>query len=658
MNILEGEQIFLKGSNLPTESINLIPVLEEQKGKDWTNGLLSKMSSECIANYNNDLASRAEWEKIATRSLKLFTSNVDPKNFPWKNCSNINLPFITIACLQFHARAYDALINPRGTVGVTYTGMEDKEKADRVRRYMDYQILYQMKEFEEGMDKTLLSLPIVGCNFRKTYYDAVKRRVVSSFVPAGDLVVQYNYKVSIDEVERKTHVIYMSNNDCKIRAKKGIFIEKAFDLGTPMIIPRSDLRTEMDKIHGFTQGYTNDTRVILEQHTLYDIDGDDIAEPYIITIDLSTGTVLRITDRRFINSQGVVQRMEYFTKFGFIPNIEGFYDLGLGILLLGINEAGNTIVNEVIDAGALANIQGGFVSKRSGIKRGNLSFQMGEYKEVDTYAEDLSKAILHLDFKGPNQTLYAVLGLLYEYSKLVSSVSEVMTGQLPASDTPASSVLSILEEGRKVFSSIHKRIHRAFKQELLKIFTLNSIYLDEMEYFSVLGEKGLPEGQISSIGRSDFSNTIDVFPVSDPALVSKAEILMKAEKSYQLVMNNPLTANNPELVTMTLKKVLNALSEHDVANEIKPPPPPPPPPDLPPQQENAMMITEKGVQALPHQDHMNHISVHKDLREGIFAPELTSVANRLLNQHILEHMSFLYLNYSMAKGGDLRVSYG
>jgi hypothetical protein len=396
--------------------------------------------------------------------------------------------------------------------------------------------------------------------------------------------------------------------------------------------------------------------MFIEQHRWWDLDGDGLAEPVVITVDYESQMVVRITDRRYYDWQGNMQTLEYFTHYYLIPNPEGFYGLGFGILLSGLNEAANEIVNEVIDAGHLANMQGGFITRRSGIKRGSLLFKRGEFKEVETYVDDLKKAIYSFDFKGPNQTLYAVLGLLFEYSKLVSSVSETMTGQLPASDTPATTVMALIEEGRKVFSTIHKRIHKSFKRELHKLFRLNSIFLDEQRYFMVLGDNQQPligpDGRPvqEQIGRSDFSNNIDVIPVSDPNIVSRAEKILKAQQTYELTLSSPITGRNGDAITKAQRRLYEALEVSNIDELLLPPGPPP---DISPEEENAGIIQQSPATALPHQDHQYHMATHEELVNGPFAEELTPEAKKLLQQHIQQHVAFMYLQSKQGRGGGM-----
>ena len=621
-----------------TELINIVGAVQRKEDGER---ILREMGDRVALDFDNDKVSRSEWEYNTAEAIKLFTGFMPPKTIPWENCSNVCLPLLAIACLQFQARAYDALVPPRGVVNTIATGGEgDIAKADRVRKYMDFQLLHKMETFEEGMDKTLMQLPIVGSVFRKTYFDLNDVVVNSEYVSAADVVINYNTKVGIEKAHRKTHILYLMETEVNERVDKGIFDSGVRGLGPGSIATlKSPIKEASDQAQGIkpSPDSLDIPRVFLEQHRGWDLDGDGVEEPYIITIDYETKKVARITDRRYIDFLGRKGVVEHFTHYVFIPNPEGFYGLGFGLLHSRMNKAANDIINEVVDAGELANRQGGFVSRRSGIKRGGLSFVQGEFKEVDTYIDDINKAIFKFDFPGPNQTLYAVLGLLFEYSKLLASISETMTGQLPASDTPATTVMALIEEGRKVFSTIHKRIHRSFKKELKKIFRLNSIYLDEIEYYVFLEADKTMQGEI---GKRDFVSTIDVIPVSDPNITSRVEKVLKAQQVYQTTMTNPLTAQNPTVIFNATRRLYEALEVPNIPEILQPPQPPQ---DVPPEQENAMAMNEQPINVLPQQDHMNHVAVHEDMMNGAFADELSPASKKILEKHRKEHVAHLYL---------------
>jgi len=609
---------------------------------------LKGVGEAVVEEFNSDLASRQEWEARLAWQYRFLTGMLPEKNEPWPNASNVCIPFITTACIQFQARSYGALMPPKGAVKVRENSDADLPRARRVERYMNHQIYNSIPAYEEGFDKSLIRLPLAGSVFRKVIYDTTSGTVRVDDIHASDVVVNYA-ETNIDEAARVTHILGLHRSDVNARVLSGAYylpggiaeVDKwTFD-GTTV---SSDLKEAVDEAGGTTlSGGT--TRAILEQHRWLDIDGDGIDEPYVVTVDYETKKVLRITSRLFYDKFNRPQVISYFRHYVFIPNPEGFYGLGLGSLLFGLNEAANAIINEIIDAGHLANTQGGFVARRSGITRGDLTFTRGEYKEVDAYVDDLRKAIFNMDFKGPNQTLYAVLGLLYEHAKLVSSVSETMTGQLPASDTPASTVMALIEEGRKVFSAIHKRIHRALKGEFRALYRLNSIFLNEAEYIAVLGDLvgTIPQGWVPA---DDFAADLGVFPSSDPEIVSKAERMLKAQEALRVVASSPLTANNQEAL---YNATVRYLEELDIPNMKEVFPPPEPPRDIQPEEENSMILQGNTVQALPEQDHKTHIAVHEGLRDGPYGVYVEGAVATNLDRHIQQHVGLMYL--ADVKGG-------
>lgn len=622
------------------------PSYHDDKMLKSADDILDEMGQIVVEDYETDLASRSGWEANISTIIKLFSSFGDAKSYPWENCSNVRLPIITVATIQFHARAYDSLIPPKDIIRAIATGDEDVEQAKRVEKYMNYQLLYKMKEFKPGMDVSLLQIPLYGSVFRKTYFDFDKGRPASISINAMDLVLPYSY-TSFEDVPRKTHRIPLYKNDIRKRVNSKVFIQEAWDLGPgTSLYLFSKLKETSDQISGASPGtsWEQIPRMFLEQHRNWDLDGDGIQEPYVITVDYETRKVVRITTRTFTDAFGEKQEIEHFTQYNFLPNPEGVYGFGLGMLLMGMNEAMNTILNEVIDAGSLANLQGGFVSKRSGMSKGPLKFKMGEYVEVDTMIDDISKAFYNFDFKGPNQTLYATLGLLYEYSKMVSSISETMTGQMPAGDTPGITIMALIEEGRKVYSSVFKRIHTSFGEELQKIARLNSIFLSEQEYFKVLGDRNMPTGPKMESGRSDFMSTIDVIPVSDPNILSRAEKILKAQQVLENVRKSPLTANNMEAHREAESRYYEALEVQNYQAILKEPEPTP---DLSPEEENAQMLLEKGVQVMPTNDDLKHIEVHDGFLEGTFQTDLGPHAKNLIETHVKEHMAQAYLKQAM-----------
>lgn len=608
--------------------------------------ILDQIGEVVVEEYDRDELSRDEWKCNKAAYMKLFTSFLEDKTEPWENCSNISLPLLTISCLQFHARAYDALIPPKEVVKVYPVEEGDIPRSERVSKYMNYQLLYKMPNFEEEMDKSIMQLPIMGDVHRKTYYDPISGEIVSRYVPSENVCVNYGAR-DIESAARITHFFYKDQNTLRKAVAAGIYDDVAWNLGPGVVRAKSELEDVSERSVGIEEPADTHTqpRKILEQHRTWDLNDDGLAEDYIITVDYETRKVLRIV----LNQDDTGAKINYFTHYVFLPNPEGYYGLGFGIMIRHLNEAANGIINEVIDAGSLANMQGGFVSNRTGIQGGDLMFERGEFKQVAGMADDLRKAIFTFNFQGPNSTLYSVLGLLFDYSKMVSSVSETMTGQMPSSDTPATTVLALLEEGRKVFSAIHKRLHRAFRKELKKIYDLNRQYVDDVTYFHVLGDNNMPDPnqQQQAVAAADFQDSDDIVPVSDPTIISRAEKVMRAQAVLADVMGDPTMANNPEVRFEAKRRYYEALGVANIDALLKRPPPPP---DLSPYEENAGFFQEHPANVLPQQDHLYHLSVHRAFEQNdpLFN-ELTPEGDRLLKQHIQETLSAVYLQQQEAR---------
>jgi hypothetical protein len=440
----------------------------------------------------------------------------------------------------------------------------------------------------------------------------------------------------------------MDQNDLRIREKLGLF-KGAWNLGPGTItetqLVMGDIKAESDNIEGIQSSPTEEKlkRVILEQHCYWDLDGDGIAEPYVFTVDKETKKLLRVTKRMYIDNNGIEHEVEYFQHYYFFYNPEGYYGLGFGHILEGINEAASSVLNQIIDAGTLSNVIGGFINRRSNIKKGDIQFEMGKFKGVDVNADDIRKAIYTFDFKGPNTVLFSVLSLLQDYAKRVTTVSEALTGELPRSDTPATSMMAAIEQGMKVFSTIHKRIHRGLKQELKKLYRINSIYTDNNEYLAILGQIYVQRAQREGIlidAQTDYAGEMDVFPVSDPTIISRTEKVAIAEMVLRQVMSNPVTAQDPEIRREAYKRFYKAIGVPNYESLLEKEQIPP---DLPQEQELAMMLNEQAVQALPQQNHLEHINTIDDFMESTYVDELTPRGKRLVEAHRRAHIAFQYL---------------
>lgn len=650
----------------PYSTINLVSLIDKET--------LKKIGEDAVRHFDNDVLSYSGWNKKRKKWLEHFMNVVEEgKNYPDSHASNVAVPIVPTACIQFSARAYEALLPAKNKVKILRTGIEDMFRADRIEKHMNWQLDYEMEEFEESFDITLLQLPINGSAFRKTYYDNVLGRNRSINCPVEDIVVPYGCS-PIEVPNRITHVIRMSKEDILMRSKLKTAYKKqsgdtiaiglfehvegldtdTLDLSkTPGQIadPTIDtsVRDESDKIEGVQQPINQEyiPRVLLEQHVSLDLNEDGIPEQYILTVDKVTKRVLRITKRNYIDAENTTLTVDHFTHYYFFPNPEGYYGLGFGHILEGISDSARTVLNQIIDAGRYQILSGksGFFNKRSGLKKGDLEFELGTLKGVDINSDDIRKAIYLFDFPGPSNVLFDVLGLLENYGTKVTTVTDSMQGQMPSSDTPASLGLATIEQGMKVFSIIHKRIHRSFHKELKKIYILNGIHTKVEKYYKLIGEEQLKwyaQNGIVVNPISDYTGMMDVMPVSDPNIMSRTEQVAIAEKILTLTMQDPSTANNPKAVFEAKKAYLKALGKEE-SEIMMLNPPPPPPPDLSAVEENALALKEQMVQPLEHHDHLGHIIAHRAFQESPIALEfLTANGKNLIDRHLQEHAAMQY----------------
>lgn len=495
---------------------NLVPELKKDT--------VAKVGMTTVQEYGLDEESRKRWFDQMRTAMDLALQITAEKSYPWHKAANVVYPLITTAALQFNARAYPAIVDGRNVVKGKVQGRDDdgmkQARADRIARHLSWQLLEKMEEWEEETDRLLIQVPIVGCAFRKVMFDPVLGRNVSLLIPAKDFVVDNATTTSLETCPRSTECMEFYPYQ----------IEEKF---------RSDLWTRIDYMRDSEDEQKPED--FLEQHRLLDLDGDGYDEPYIVTVHKETEQVVRIAPRFRpeaieVNRSGEVMRIEperYYTKYGFIPDPEGgFYELGLGILLNPLNESINTVINQLLDAGHLANMPAGFIGRGLRLKSGETRFRPGEFKTVNTPGGTIRENIVTMDFKGPNPAMFELLGLLIEVSKDVANIKDVLTGDAAPTAKPTT-ILALIEQGMKTMTTIFKRIHRALKKELKMLARLNAEYLSEEEYFNLLDR---PE----AIARADYGDKdLDVMPVSDPTMVSDVQRIVRAQSLMEWAATVP-----------------------------------------------------------------------------------------------------------------------
>jgi chaperonin GroES len=503
---------------------------------------LLKIGNDAYDGYEADRLTRGDWEKMVDEWTKLAKQTIEKKSFPWPDASNVKYPILSTAAMQFAARAYPALIPSDGRVVKAQVVGKDPdgqktEIAQAVSLYMSYQLMEEMDGWEEDMDRLLIMLPIVGTMFKKTYWDPIKEVNCSKVVLPKNLVVNYWAK-SLREAERVSEILDINPRALKERQQAGIWLDT--DLPEPSLAEAVEY-----EVDGNIPSREDDSTpyIFIEQHTYLDLDDDGYKEPYIVTFHKNTKKVFRIVARyddktMYFNDEGELTKIEpiqYYTKYGFVPNPDGgFYDIGFGCLLGPINQSVNTLINQLIDSGTMNNLQAGFVGKGLRLRMGETKFQPGEWKAVNGTGDDLRKQIVPLMTKEPSNVLFQLMEALISSGKELASVAEIFTGKMPGQNTPATTTMATVEQGMKVFTAVYKRIYRSMSEEFKKLYRLNGLYVNPNTVVEIIGMQVQPDYFQDDKGHK-------IVPGADPTAISQTEKLLKWQGLVEMLqMGLPL----------------------------------------------------------------------------------------------------------------------
>lgn len=531
---------------------------------------LTLIGDQVVQGYELDEQSRAEWFDTISEALEIAKQVMEEKDFPWPGASNIKYPLITQASIDYASRTLPELIQNNKVVKVSTVGNDPQNekyaRASRVAQFMSYDLTCRSVDWVEGTDKLLQILPVLGTVFKKTYYNEVERRICSDLCVPDKVVVNYGVQ-SLEAARRVTHLLMFYANDIIARQRTGIFLDKNAN-GDKIDI---DLLLEPN-------GASHDADrpiTILEQHCYLDLDEDGYKEPYIVTVHKQSKQVLRIISRfkniEYNTKKEVVRIVpeQYFTDYHFIRSPDGgYYSMGFGSLLLPINKAINSLLNQLIDSGTLNNTQGGLISKNLRLKNSELRFKMGQFQTIDSVqVDDINKSIFPWPTKEPSQVLFNLLGLLIQVGKDLSSTTDILSGKQPAQNVASTTVSQLVEQGTKVFIAINKRQYRSFKREYKKLYDLYGKHLTQDEYQVVLDD---PTADV----KKDFAqNDVDIVPVADPAVSTETQRIQKAGLIQQLRTVDPREADKLLLQAMQV--------DVELMDKLLPPPDPnaPPPPE-------------------------------------------------------------------------------
>lgn len=509
-----------------------------------------KIGLWCKQGYEEDKGSRAQWEQNMATAIKLALQIKEAKTYPWPDCSNIKFPLITVAALGFHARAYPNLIPPSGVVKCGPVGyqppQELEDRCARVGAHMSYQI-QRCTSWEAETDKALLVLAIMGCAFKKVYYDPASRRRHADLVLPQNLVVHYQ-TTDLDHAPRFGEYFQYTRNDIVEEERGGYWLTPPAVPGQQAQPPATGL-TQQDVLtaakaeaQGVSPVLTTSTGLFdfVEEYVWLDLDGDGYEEPYVCTFDLTNGFLRRIVARYTpsgVRKEGSkVLRIEAertFVKLPFIPSPDGgFYDMGLGMLLGPINASVDTAINQLFDAATMSTLGGGFLGRGARIKRGTTAFEPGEWKQVDSAGQDLSANVVPLPIRDPSRAMFDLLVYLVGYAERIASANEVQQGEVPDFNMKAEVMRTADANGSRIFAAIYKRLWRAFGEEFKLFYRLNRNFPLELDYEQ--------NGQWFQISQEDYmGGRYEVLPAADPNVVTDGQRRENADLVLKMAMSIP-----------------------------------------------------------------------------------------------------------------------
>lgn len=547
-------------------SVNVAESLDEDK--------CNEIASEIARGVEADLISRQPWYKANQEYLKMALQIKESKNFPWPNAANVKYPLITIASLQFQARAYAGIVDTKNMVRGKVIGYDPSGQkaasAERVGKHMTYQLMDKIENWDGDMDKLLLVLPISGSCFKKVFWDTREEKECIDLVLPNDLVVNY-WATDLKSARRISHFYNLYHDEVKSRMKDKIYCEIE-DLAMPSYAPRDHNEDKLQNRQAAEGEQKDNPHKICEVHCKLDLDEDGIFEPYVVVLEWETKRLLRIAPnydseciiRSKTGNVVEIRPKQYFVHYMFFPAPDGgFYGVGFGLLLGNLNETASTTINQLLDAGTWSVTAGGFMTRSIRLKGGQVGFQPNEWKQISFTGDDIRKALLPLPVREPPAVLFQLLSFIDQKASQIISISEISTGKLPGQNTPATTTMTSVQEGLRLFTSIYKRIYRSIKEELKLLFDINKKYLSDEEYFSVLDSDGtFKQAQVSL---NDYRGDVDVVAVSDPNTASESIRLIKAQQLIELI---PMGGVDPGAAS---QRVLEAL---DIPNpqELQPKP--------------------------------------------------------------------------------------
>lgn len=592
---------------------------------------LARISSKLLEEFDANKSSRQEWEDTYSNGLELLGFSYEERTQPFRGASGVTHPLLAEAATQFQAQAFNELLPPGGPVRTVVMGKESPDKmaqSQRVKHFMNYYITNVMEEYTPDMDQMLFYLPLAGSTFKKTYYDETLGRAVSRFVPAENLVVPYETS-DLETCPNITQVVRMSLNDLRKRQLSGVYLDVD-------VIPAqkevTGVTSELDSLQGIEPSTVDYDCTILEVHVDLDLEGYEevdedgeptgIKVPYIVTISEDNGEILAIR-RNYLEDDPLKKKIQYFTHYKFLPGF-GFYGLGLIHTIGGLSRTATAALRQLIDAGTLSNLPAGFKARGLRIRDDDDPLQPGEFRDVDAPGGAIRDSLMLLPFKGADTTLFNLLGFVVQAGQRFATITDLKVGD-GNQQAAVGTTVAMMEQGSRVMSAVHKRLHYAMRQEFKILARVMSESLPQEYPYTVAGDN-------QSIMAQDFDDRVDVLPVSNPNVFSQSQRIMLAQTKLQLASQAPELHNLHEVY----KDMYEALGVQDVDRIMKATPMEMPEP-IDPAQENINALDMLPLKAFEGQNHQAHIKAHLIFGSSGMVSQNPMLATAL-QKHVMEHV--------------------
>ena len=597
--------------------------------------ILQPLGSELYGNFTDYKESRREWERSYSKGLDLLGFQFEQRTQPFQGASGATHPVLAEAVTQFQAQAYKELLPADGPIRTQILGAATPEKeaqSQRVKDFMNYQIMNVMREYEPEFDQMLFYLPLAGSTFKKVYYDDLLGRAVSKFVPADDLIVPYS-ATSLEDAEAICHTVKISENDLRKQQVGGFYrdVEIFAPYAEETEVKKKERELEGIQMNG--QQKNDKMYTLVEFHVDLDLEGFEdrspdgmptgIKVPYIVTVDSSSRKILSIR-RNFKVDDPKKLKIQYFVHFKFLPGL-GFYGFGLIHMIGGLTRAATAALRQLIDAGTLSNLPAGFKMRGIRVNNDAQSLQPGEFRDVDAPGGNLKDAFMTLPYKEPSQTLLSLMGICVQAGQRFASIADMQVGD-GNQQAAVGTTVALLERGSRVMSAIHKRLYSSMKNEFNLLSDVFSTYLPPVYPYEVVGAD-------KQIKQADFDDRIDILPVADPNIFSSTQRVSIAQTELQLAQSNPEMHNMYE----AYRDMYTAIGVKNIDTIL-----PPPEETVPknPAMEHIDALGGKEFEAFTGQDHQAHISAHLAFMSTNMAQNNPMIMASL-EKNIFEHISLM-----------------